>query len=573
MTGYKLYRGGALVTTGNMLTYTDYDLTVNTTYTVSAYDAAGNVSAQSTGVTVTTPATADTTAPTVSLSGITSGASYTSAQTVTINATASDNSGVSKVEFYDNNVLKGTDTASPYSYSWSIASSADNGTHAWTVKAYDATGNTATSGSVSVTVNIPIAVADTTAPSIFAWSTIPTASFSINPYTLTAAQTVNISITVSDNIGVSKVEFYDGTTLKATNTTSPYSFTWGVTSADNGTHSLMMKAYDAAGNVASSVATSVIVNIVTADTTAPTVSLSASATSITTAQTVTFTATASDNVGVSSVTFTYGAYSSVSTDNTSPYSLSLNLSSSHNGIYTVTAKAYDTTGNSATSNTVSVSVNIPIDTTAPTKPTNLKATNITSTDTTLSWTASTDNVGVTGYVVKVYLSGLLGPAYNVTSGTTFTVSGLTPSTSYTYTVYAKDASYNASAESTAVTVKTLAAVASAATGWSQSASVLGAMGNSTNNGMDVTRASSQVKTKTTLTYNWTRNLQVGSSYQDDITALQTALVDQGMFTEEVSGGFYSKTFIAVKAFQKKYGINPTGFVGPLTRAKLNELYR
>src|SRR5437868_14246870 len=57
-------------------------------------------------------------APTVSISSPASGAVYTSAQTVSVAATATDDVGVTKVEFYDGATLKGTDTTSPYSYSW-----------------------------------------------------------------------------------------------------------------------------------------------------------------------------------------------------------------------------------------------------------------------------------------------------------------------------------------------------------------------------------------------------------------------------------------------------------------------
>lgn len=94
------------------------------------------------------------------------------------------------------------------------------------------------------------------------------------------------------------------------------------------------------------------------------------------------------------------------------------------------------------------------DTTAPTAPTNLVASGTTSSATNLSWTASTDNVGVTGY--NVY-SGttLLGTA----TGTTYTASGLTASTTYSFTVKAKDAAGNLSAASNAVSVTTSAATA------------------------------------------------------------------------------------------------------------------
>ena len=92
------------------------------------------------------------------------------------------------------------------------------------------------------------------------------------------------------------------------------------------------------------------------------------------------------------------------------------------------------------------------DTTVPSTPATLAASGTTATSTNLSWTASTDNVGVTGY--NVYRgTTLLG---TVTT-TTYTASGLTASTAYSFTVKAKDAAGNLSAASNAVSVTTLAA--------------------------------------------------------------------------------------------------------------------
>lgn len=85
------------------------------------------------------------------------------------------------------------------------------------------------------------------------------------------------------------------------------------------------------------------------------------------------------------------------------------------------------------------------DTAAPSAPANLAVTGATSTSVSLSWSASTDNVGVTGYTVYYGSSSV-----NVT-GTSATVSGLTPNTSYTFTVKARDAAGNLSASSAAVT--------------------------------------------------------------------------------------------------------------------------
>jgi len=91
----------------------------------------------------------DSVAPSVSITAPTSGSSI--AGTYTITATASDNVGVTKVEFYQSGTLIGTDTTSPYSVSWNTSSVA-NGTHSLTAKAYDAVNNIGTSAAVSVTV-------------------------------------------------------------------------------------------------------------------------------------------------------------------------------------------------------------------------------------------------------------------------------------------------------------------------------------------------------------------------------------------------------------------------------------
>ena len=86
---------------------------------------------------------------------------------------------------------------------------------------------------------------------------------------------------------------------------------------------------------------------------------------------------------------------------------------------------------------------VAVDNEAPTSPSNLVASNPTSSTIDLSWTASTDNVGVSGYFI--YLSdGRLAAAAPSNS---ITVSGLNPSTSYTFYVTAYDAAMNESGQS------------------------------------------------------------------------------------------------------------------------------
>lgn len=93
-----------------------------------------------------------------------------------------------------------------------------------------------------------------------------------------------------------------------------------------------------------------------------------------------------------------------------------------------------------------------IDTVAPTAPT-LAASGTTQTTTNLSWSGATDNVAVTAY--DVYKDGVF---FGSTTSTTFAVSGLTASTTYAFTVKAKDAAGNASVASNTVSVTTLAPV-------------------------------------------------------------------------------------------------------------------
>ncbi|GAA3801349.1 hypothetical protein GCM10022226_21310 [Sphaerisporangium flaviroseum] len=89
------------------------------------------------------------------------------------------------------------------------------------------------------------------------------------------------------------------------------------------------------------------------------------------------------------------------------------------------------------------------DTTAPSAPSNLRASNVTAGGASLTWNASSDNVGVTGY--DVYRgSTIVGTA----TGTSFNVTGLSASTTYSFSVRARDAAGNTSPSSNTVTVTT-----------------------------------------------------------------------------------------------------------------------
>ncbi len=123
--------------------------------------------------------------------------------------------------------------------------------------------------------------------------------------------------------------------------------------------------------------------------------------------------------------------------------------------YQFTVRALDGAGNRSASS-AALSVTTPAgpapDTTPPTAPGTPTASAIGPTGLTLTWGPSTDAVGVTGY--RVYRGGnvLVGSA----TGTTLAVTGLTASTTYTFTVVAVDAAGNVSPASPGVTVTTTA---------------------------------------------------------------------------------------------------------------------
>ncbi len=122
-----------------------------------------------------------------------------------------------------------------------------------------------------------------------------------------------------------------------------------------------------------------------------------------------------------------------------------------NTAYLFTVKAKDSKGNlGPASAALAVTTNNPSDDTqAPTTPTGLRSTAVDSASVSLAWNASTDNRGVAGY--DVYVGGVLN---STAAGTSAVVSGLSPSTAYSFTVRARDLYDNTSAPTAALQVST-----------------------------------------------------------------------------------------------------------------------
>ncbi len=136
-----------------------------------------------------------------------------------------------------------------------------------------------------------------------------------------------------------------------------------------------------------------------------------------------------------------------------------------------------------------------VDNQAPTAATNLVASNPTSNSIALSWTAATDNVGVTSY--QIYANGNLKTTVSGTTTSTI-VSGLSPLTQYTFYVIAKDAFANSSPQSTTATETTLDVPAGGGSCGTENFEMISGAANTyltatwTNNGISWTATDSRV---------------------------------------------------------------------------------
>ncbi|HSX58469.1 MAG TPA: Ig-like domain-containing protein [Candidatus Saccharimonadales bacterium] len=160
----------------------------------------------------------DTTNPTATLTAPASGATV-SGTAVTFSANASDNVGVTQVQFFVNNQSVGTDSTSPYSIAWN-STTVNNGTYPVFAKAYDAAGNQGNSTSINITVNNAIQPPPPPPP-----PPPPTGGNSVtltiggnpssgSPYSVVATTTVT---------GTVKIDFLVNGSLYHSESTAPYS--------------------------------------------------------------------------------------------------------------------------------------------------------------------------------------------------------------------------------------------------------------------------------------------------------------------------------------------------------------
>ncbi len=474
-----------------------------TPYVQNLHYTAASSGRQGTSGTTTTVA-ADTTAP----SAPTNVTAAVSGSTVSLAWTAAtDNVGVTQYDVHRSTTATFTPSSSTLVGSASTTSftnsSVASGTWYYRIMARDAAGNWSAPSTAASAV-----IADSTAPTV--------------PAGLTAAvsgSSVALSWTAStDNVGVTQYDVHRGTVPDFSPT--PYTVVAGVTGTSYthtgvsaGTWYYRVAARDAAGNWSG---LSTAAAAVVADVNAPTVPTGVTATVSGLTATLSWTAS-TDNVAVtgydiyrSSLSgFTPGLESLVGTVTGTSFTYESAVAGTT--YYRVVAK--DAAGNrSSASAEVAVTL-VVVDTTAPSAP---AVTALLSGSTvSLSWPASTDNVGVAGYEVHRSASSSFVPSSTTLlaniGGTSYTNTSV-PVGTWTYRIVAKDAAGNRAAslpvsvtvaDTTAPTAPTQLAVASGAAKWSVRVSWAAATDNVGATGYYVYRSSSSgfsVSTSTLIGY-------------------------------------------------------------------------
>lgn len=291
----------------------------------------------------------------------------------------------------------------------------------------------ACSGGAETQTNPP-PVTDTTAPTV---PGTPTA-------TAISSTRIDLSWTAStDAVGVAGYRIFrnGSATAFATATTTTYSDT---TVAAATSYTYTVRAFDAAGNESNSSGAggATTPGVPVPDTTPPTVPGTPTATAISSARIDLSWTASTDAVGVAGYRiFRNGSATALTTVTTTTYSDTSVVAST---AYSYTVRAFDAAGNesgaSGAGNATTPAAPVG-DTTPPTVPGTPTATAVSSTRIDLSWAASTDAVGVTGY--RIFRNGSTTPLATPTA-TTYSDTTVVASTAYSYTVRAFDAAGNVS---------------------------------------------------------------------------------------------------------------------------------
>src|SRR6266513_1745375 len=310
-------------------------------------------------------------------------------------------------------------------------------TYNYRVSAADAVPNYSAWTATPVSVTTPAAT-DTTAPST------PTGLLA----SAVSSSQINLSWAAStDNVGVTGYLVYDADTGSTIATTTTTSFTHSGL-VPGTTHNYRVSAFDAVPNHSPWTDPPVSVTTPVPDSAAPSVPTGLVGTAVSASQIGLSWNPSTDNVGVTGyLVYDANTGSTIATTTTT--------SVTHSGLVPVMThnyrvSAFDAVPNHSPWTDPPVSVTtLPPDTTAPSTPTEILASAVSSSQINLSWTASTDDVKVTRYIVRRDGVKIATPV-----STSYADTGLSAATTYSYTVAARDAAGNTSPDSTSVSVTT-----------------------------------------------------------------------------------------------------------------------
>lgn len=271
--------------------------------------------------------------------------------------------------------------------------------------------------------------------------------------TTVSSSAINVSWTAStDAVGVTGYKIFRNGTQIGTSASASYSDT-GLSAST--LYSYTVSAYDAASNNSSQStgASATTQAPPPADTTPPIISSITSSSITQTGATIAWTTNENSDTQVEyGLTTSYGQSTTLNASLVTSHSATLS-SLSAGSVYHFRVKSKDASSNLTTSadQTFTTSTPPPADTTAPSVPTNLSASAVSSSGINLTWTASTDAVGVTGY--KIFRNGT---QINTSATNSYSDSGLSASTNYSYTVSSYDAVGNNSAQTSSASATTQA---------------------------------------------------------------------------------------------------------------------
>ena len=246
--------------------------------------------------------------------------------------------------------------------------------------------------------------------------------------------TIELSWTAStDNVAVAGYNVYVDGVLVGTVTGTSYTIT-GLSPAT--TYNIEVEAFDDAGNISEKVSAT----ISTIDETPPTAPTNLEGTATETTISLSWTAS-TDNVTVAGYNiYVDGVFIVEGVTGTSYTITGLSPATTYN----LEVEAFDAAGNTSEKTSITISTADEADETAPTAPSNLEGV-AGETTIELSWTASIDNIAVAGY--NVYVDGIL---VETVTGTSYTITGLSPVTTYNIEVEAFDEAGNTSEKASAV---------------------------------------------------------------------------------------------------------------------------